>query len=875
MGTDTATDGKRRQWGGDRRTTLPAVAPQRSDHALTVGRIAIVVTVVAWASYTLTVFVRHFLTGQPGGMRFSLEAISYLVIVTALTGSALAYLVTRQGFLHRTRSHRRVPRAVLDNHFDNSMPTLTVLVPSYREEVRVVRATLLSAAFQEYPTMRIVLLIDDPPHPTDPGNLAMLEAARALPGQINELLAGPSAMFSRALEQFESHVSPDYEPDVAEMRRVAATYGQAAAWLTQLADDEEIVDHADRFFVDEVVRALAADLLTVAAAVHAATDEDAVLPADRILQLYRRLAWTFQAKVTSFERKQYGSLSAEPNKAMNLNSYIGLMGGSYRTQITDGHRVLIPAVGSASDLSVPDPDYILTLDADSILLAEYCLRLVYLLEQPENERIAVAQTPYSAFPGAATRLERIAGASTDIQHIVHQGMTYYDATFWVGANAVIRKRALDDLDEVGEVDGWPIHRYVQDTTVIEDTESSVDLGVHGWSLVNYPERLSYSATPPDFGALCIQRQRWADGGLIILPKLWRNAKERKQRGDRMRLGERLLRLNYLASICWASVSLVLMLAYPYDNRLLSPLVIVAAMPYFAVMASDLKRCGYKRTDVLRIYGFNLILLPVNLSGVFKSLGQAITGKKIPFARTPKVRDRTTTPLLFILVPYALVALSAYTLYRDIPGHRWTNAVFAGMNLVLASYAIVAFLGLKNSLVDLWLNSVKHLYRPVTVPTSTSETVTPAPAHWSTVLHNGTADGHFDGRPAIREYAMSGQPKTNVTAERLMAPAIGRGQSELEAGADVVMVTHAEPAASATPEAPAPALVEEDVVVEKKKKKKKKKQYKYKYEYKYEYKAQVPRYTQRPELELSSDQTDWVTETDDYGSETQTSISKAS
>ncbi len=86
----------------------------------------------------------------------------------------------------------------------------------------------------------------------------------------------------------------------------------------------------------------------------------------------------------------------------------------------------------------------------------------------------------------------------------------------------------------------------------------------------------------------------------------------------------------------------MLLAYPFDSKLLSPLIVTAALPYFLAMASDLKRLGYKRTDVLRIYGFNLILLPVNLAGVFKSIQQAVTGKKIPFARTPKVRDRTAT-----------------------------------------------------------------------------------------------------------------------------------------------------------------------------------------------------------------------------------------
>ncbi|MDZ7726816.1 MAG: glycosyltransferase family 2 protein [Dehalococcoidia bacterium] len=108
-----------------------------------------------------------------------------------------------------------------------------------------------------------------------------------------------------------------------------------------------------------------------------------------------------------------------------------------------------------------------------------------------------------------------------MQYIVHQGMTHHGATFWVGANAVLRKRAIDQLVEEDVENGFPVRRYIKDRTVIEDTESSIDLRALGWRLYNYPERLSYSATPPDFGSLVIQRQRWANGGLVILPKLLR------------------------------------------------------------------------------------------------------------------------------------------------------------------------------------------------------------------------------------------------------------------------------------------------------------------------------------------------------------------
>src|SRR5690606_28113833 len=154
--------------------------------------------------------------------------------------------------------------------------------------------------------------------------------------------------------------------------------------------------------------------------------------------------------------------------------------------------------------------------------------------------------PYSSFRNTPTRIERLAGATTDVQHILHQGMTFYNATFWVGANAVIRMEALDDILEIENVNGFEVRRYVQDRTVIEDTESSIDLTLNGWTLVNYPERLSYSATPPDWGSLVVQRRRWANGGLLILPKMWRQWREARRTHRPMPLAEVAQRMNYMA-----------------------------------------------------------------------------------------------------------------------------------------------------------------------------------------------------------------------------------------------------------------------------------------------------------------------------------------
>jgi chitodextrinase len=472
-----------------------------------------------------------------------------------------------------------------------------------------------------------------------------------------------------------------------------------------------------------------------------------VLHPQMFLRMQRRLAWTFSARITSFERKRYVSLSHEPNKAMNLNSYLGLMGGTYREIQTVGGAALVPAPPGEGGLEIADTDYVVTLDADSVLLPEYCLRLVHLLEQHEHQDTAIAQTPYSAFPGSATRLERIAGATTDLQHIVHQGLTYYDATFWVGANAVIRKKALDQIAETSYIGDWEIRQYIKDRTVIEDTESTIDMGSHGWRLHNYPERLSYSATPPDFGSLCIQRQRWANGGLLILAKLHRQSRVRKSQGRRIRFSELFLRWNYMASISWSSASLLILLAFPFSAALISPLLGLIALPYFAAMASDLRYCGYKRLDVLRIYGFNLILLGVNLAGTLSSIVQGITASKSAFARTPKVRDRTVVPPFLLIAPYLLIGLAGYTFYHAYVDHLRENMFYAALNVILACYAVVAFIGLRNSAVDLWIHGTAPLYRsaqrgrrpwmPWKRPVEESR-----PADWRTVLQAGYAEPQF-------------------------------------------------------------------------------------------------------------------------------------
>lgn len=692
-------------------SVLPHARARPGRGQLRTARLAVGATILAWFGLIATAIDRELTPGSARGLGSAVAAAAYLVIITLFTASALAYLTARFAFLARLAEHRPIGQETLSSFFAKGRPTVTALVPSFREDARVIRKALLSAVLQDYGNVRVVLLIDDPPDPTTPTQRELLQAARELPAEIEALLTDARACFEPALTGLRETPASPRPANADEVSDLAEAYGSAAAWMERLAASEQSPCHADHFFAERVLGPLAHQLAATATALRADAIRAMFPSRERLAELARRLEGIFAAEVRSFERKRYVSLSPEANKAMNLNGYLALMGGSYREEPTAEGLALLPTSNDEAEITVPDADYVLTLDADSVLLPEYVLRLVYLLEQPDYARVAVAQTPYSAFPGAATRLEQIAGASTDVRFVFHQGMSRYGAAFWVGANAILRKRALEEIVRTDEERGWPISRYVQDRTVIEDTESTIDLTLGGWTLFNYPERLTYSETPPDFGALCIQRRRWANGGLLIVPNLVRYLRARRRQGKHVGVLETWLRFHYLASITWNHFGLVLLLVIPYDSSVLLPFVVLGGLPQVLAMASDLKRCGYRRGDVARVYALNLVLVPVNIAGVLRSLVQGITGRKSAFGRTPKVRNRTAAALPFVLIPYFMIGLCLALAIRSALVGAWPSMVLVSLNGALTAYGVVAYVGLRASFDDVRANFAGRAFTP--------------------------------------------------------------------------------------------------------------------------------------------------------------------
>jgi cellulose synthase (UDP-forming) len=628
------------------------------------------------------------------GEIFQVAAISLLV--AAASYGSIVYLVARFQYFRIKGCSTPGLDELISRHLEaaSAPPRLCVLVPSYKEDLRVLRQTVLSAALTVYGPRRIAVLIDDPPHGSK-REMDGLREARALVQDIHLLFHEAATRVRAACSDFivRTNGRPDVPPE-AEKDRLADSYEQAAAFVASLAQykSPSHSDRTERFLIDRVVAPTVERFRKKATQLRAAPTRSA----PRIAVEYRSLLRQLSVDLSSFERKRYANLSHSANKAMNLNSYISLLGRSFAERRVGDKLFLSEAPSAEADLIVPDAGYLLTLDADSIVLPSYVLTLIDRMEA--DHRIAVAQTPYSHIPGEATALERAAGAQTDMQYIVHQGTGALDAGHWVGANALLRVGALRDIVTTRREGNLEIPVYIQDKTVIEDTGSTIDLIRRGWRVSNHPERLAYSATPPDFGSLIIQRRRWSNGGLIIFPDLLRYAFSRSSR--KPTLSETLLRVHYLCGPALVGFSTLLLLLVPFDGSLLSGWLPATVVPYYLLYARDARAIGYQWKELLHVYVLNWMLLPVTLAGVLQSIRQIITGRKSAFGRTPKIATRTLIPPLHVVLQGMLIGATAFIAIRDaLAGYTWLTAYWI-LNLVVIVTGFQSLIGFRGAWTDL-------------------------------------------------------------------------------------------------------------------------------------------------------------------------------
>ena len=173
----------------------------------------------------------------------------------------------------------------------------------------------------------------------------------------------------------------------------------------------------------------------------------------------------------------------------------------------------------------------------------------------------------------------------------------------------------------------------------------------------------------------------------------------------------------------------------------------------------MRRLGYQWLDLLRVYALNLILVPVNLGGVAKSLQQAVTGRKTPFGRTPKVLSRTAAPSLYVLLVVGLFVYCLGSSVFDLALERWVHAAFALINGLFFGYAIVALIGLNEATEDLLeplrVAQNRRRFWPVRQPPPREGSVRPTDAGRRVAVHQTASSGkiHLGGPVSKPRYTI--------------------------------------------------------------------------------------------------------------------------
>jgi hypothetical protein len=161
----------------------------------------------------------------------------------------------------------------------------------------------------------------------------------------------------------------------------------------------------------------------------------------------------------------------------------------------------------------------------------------------------------------------------------------------------------------------------------------------------------------------------------------------------------MIRLHYLITIGAASLATLLLLVCPFDKSLDTIWLPLTAVPYYFLYGRDLVKIGYRKRDLLAVYALNVMLIPIHLGGVFMSLYQAVTRKKIPFGRTPKVKERTCAPKRYILLEFTLLSYCLFACLIDLQAAIFVRALYSAVNALVFLAVFTWFIGWKESKED--------------------------------------------------------------------------------------------------------------------------------------------------------------------------------
>lgn len=333
----------------------------------------------------------------------------------------------------------------------------------------------------------------------------------------------------------------------------------------------------------------------------------------------------------------------------------GDLGVMYLTRPTGEHA---KAGNLNNALRYLNGELMLTLDADMMPLPDFLKRTAGFFA--ENKKLAFVQTPqvfynedifqYNYYQG-----RNIPNEQDMFMRLIQSGRDRYNATIFVGSNAVFRRSAL--LDVGGFVTG----------TVTEDLATGMIIQAKGYDTYALNEVLALGLSSESISDQVKQRSRWARGTIQTMRK-WNPLTIRG-----LSFMQRMLYLSNLLYWYFGFTRMVFILApvcffifgtTSVETNLWQ--LMAFWLPYFLLSMTMLPMITGKKINVLWNAIYENAMAPTIF---FAAMVETFSKREIPFQVTPKgvIRDKTTINYSFILPHFVLLAVSAVLLAFNV--HR--------------------------------------------------------------------------------------------------------------------------------------------------------------------------------------------------------------
>lgn len=575
-------------------------------------------TALYWASFSLVLFANIMII-----ITF-IKSAYYLgygqILATVFWIMANIFLAVQMYIFHKTR----LRSIALENNIveatneeeeqlllGKTTPGSLILVPAYKEEVELLRRSLLSHMLQKYTNKGIVLLLGNEYYTDDDNTLKNTREAKVIVKNLN-------LEFQNKQDEVEELLRT---PDRELLSSLKKIYCDISQWLSEKAEEissSDIKYPTDNYLVEECLLKLKDFYTQRCNTIETLNSSELKTEAEYCRKI-------FSVQINVFMRTKYPNLEQEKTKAGNLTAYLPFINRAQLEKSGDEPDKMILIPGEENNKF----KYISIFDCDTIPKPGYLLRKIIYLEKDCNKEIGLIQSPYIVPDPEPSKTGSASGVHSFWFLPISIGLTSYGSSFWLGFNSCWR---FDTLKQIPDF---------MAETIIEDVEVSLKVLETGYKIVTSPEQQCITYSPTDLKGVRIQRTRWASGGFRIIKIFAKILKQKRYNVTGSK--EYFLRMNYIVNLNILPIfmSLLFIIKSPLHYHTIPYMTLQFLSYLWIFFAVSFMNTKYKALSLIDGLCISFFMNFYYLRGVAQSLKVLFKpDKNQVFNSTPRVAEKT-------------------------------------------------------------------------------------------------------------------------------------------------------------------------------------------------------------------------------------------